>query len=137
MGRSAFTGPPAPESPHRPRGRASDQTESEFQSAVIDLAQTFGWLVAHFRPARTAHGWRTPVTADGAGFPDLVLVHPGTHPGGGRVLFRELKADRGKITAQQAAWLSMLDAAGADACVWQPWEWPRIVAVLSFGRAQP
>lgn len=47
-------------------------SEAELQSAVIELARTLGYRVAHFRAARTAQGWRTPVEADGAGFPDLV-----------------------------------------------------------------
>jgi hypothetical protein len=46
--------------------------EQSFQSVVIEVARLTGWRVAHFRAARTAHGWRTPVTADGAGWPDLV-----------------------------------------------------------------
>ena len=28
-------------------------TEAELMDAVIDAARTFGWTVAHFRPART------------------------------------------------------------------------------------
>jgi hypothetical protein len=28
---------------------------------VIELAKLRGWRTAHFRPARTAHGWRTAV----------------------------------------------------------------------------
>jgi hypothetical protein len=47
-------------------------SERDFQAAVLEAARVFGWHVAHFRPARTAHGWRTPVAADGAGFPDIV-----------------------------------------------------------------
>jgi hypothetical protein len=49
-------------------------TEREFQRQVIDLARLLGWRCAHFRPGRTARGWRTPVQADGAGFPDLQPV---------------------------------------------------------------
>lgn len=72
-------------------------TEADFQRTVIDAAQALGWMCAHFRPAQTAQGWRTAVSADGKGFPDLVLVRD-------RVLFIELKADRGKQTADQRAW---------------------------------
>lgn len=35
-------------------------TEAQFQAAVVDLARLAGWRVAHFRPARTSHGWATP-----------------------------------------------------------------------------
>jgi hypothetical protein len=55
---------------------------------VIEAAHVYGWRCAHFRPARTRHGWRTAVAADGAGFPDLVLIHPGRR----EIIARELKA---------------------------------------------
>jgi hypothetical protein len=93
-------------------------TETELQDAVIGCARLLGWLVAHFRPALTKHGWRTPVAADGKGFPDLVLAHP-LHG----VLWRELKDAAGKVTVEQAIWLSRLEAAGADVAVWRPADW--------------
>ena len=49
-------------------------TESELLSVVLETAALFGWRTAHFRPAMTTHGWRTAVSGDGKGFPDLVLV---------------------------------------------------------------
>ena len=74
-------------------------TEAQFQEAVVELAHLYGWRVAHFRAARTAHGgWRTPVAADGAGFVDLILVRD-------RVLFVELKAEKGRLTVPQQEWL--------------------------------
>jgi hypothetical protein len=56
------------------QNRAAD--EQSFQSVVIEVARLAGWRVAHFRAARTVKGWKVPVTADGAGWPDLVLVRP-------------------------------------------------------------
>lgn len=67
-----------------------DISEKAWQSQVLDLARIFGWTVAHFRPAQTSKGWRTPVAADGAGFPDLLLVRD-------RVLYVELKAAKGNV----------------------------------------
>jgi len=90
--------------------------EAELQAAVIDLARYRGWRVAPFRPARTAAGWRTPVAADGAGFPDLVLVRE-------RLVFAELKAERGRLGPAQSVWLAALEAAGAEAHVWTPADW--------------
>lgn len=92
-------------------------TESDLQSAVVDLARYAGWRVAHFRPARTKDGWRTPVAADGKGFPDLVLV------GQGQVIFAELKSATGTLTAEQARWRDKLRACGADWRLWTPAEW--------------
>jgi hypothetical protein len=43
---------------------------------VLELAKICGWRTAHFRPAKTSKGWRTPVSGDGAGLPDLILVRP-------------------------------------------------------------
>ena len=63
--------------------------EDDWQRQVVDLARLRGWRVAHFRPARTERGWRTPVEADGAGFPDLLLVR------GAQLLAVELKTDAG------------------------------------------
>lgn len=99
------------------KGGEAEMTERDLQAWVIVLARLLGWRVAHFRPARTAHGWRTPVAGDGAGFPDLVLVR------GERMLFRELKTERGKLRPEQEAWLSALRAAGADAGVWTEADW--------------
>ena len=108
-------------------------TESEFQGAVIDLAHLSGWRVAHFRAARTAHGWRTPTSADAAGFPDLVLVHAERR----QVLYRELKSERGRLTFEQAEWRRTLTAAGQDWALWRPSDWSSIVARLSFGSVTP
>lgn len=80
-------------------------TEAEWQATIIDLAHLHGWTVAHFRPARTSDGgWRTPVAADGKGFPDLVLARPGSHP-----LFIEVKTDTGRVRPEQTVWLRALD----------------------------
>lgn len=91
--------------------------EAELQNAVIELAQLLGWRVAHFRPALNARGeWRTPVQADGKGWPDLVLVRD-------RVLYRELKSARGTLSVEQQDWAKSLRKAGADYDIWRPNEW--------------
>lgn len=100
------------------------QTEEEFQGAVIGLARATGWMVAHFRPAKTDRGWRTPVAADGAGFPDLVLVRE-------RVLYRELKSMTGRVRPEQRGWMACLQAAGADAAIWRPSDWVEIERTLT------
>lgn len=95
-------------------------SEAQLMSAVIDLARLLGYRVAHFRPAQTAKGWRTPVSADGAGFPDLVLVLPGA-----RLLFVELKSEKGKLSAEQEAWMADLRSVSWDTeeYVWRPADW--------------
>ena len=92
-------------------------SEAELQAAVVELAQLLKWRVAHFRPAMNARGeWRTAVAADGAGWPDLVLVRD-------RVLFRELKSARGTLSVEQQDWAHTLKLAGADWDVWRPAQW--------------
>lgn len=98
--------------------------EADWQTRVTDLADLRGWRWAHFRPARTERGWRTPVSGPlGAGFPDLVLVRH-------RVLFVELKAERGRVTPEQRAVHIALRAAGAEVRVWRPVDWPEVQEVL-------
>jgi len=85
-------------------------SEAELQSAILDLARWEGYLTFHVRDSRKSTG---------PGFPDLVLVHQRT----GRLLFRELKTDVGKLTAGQEAWLDALRAGGHDADVWRTADW--------------
>ncbi len=101
------------------------ELERDFQGAVIETARLAGWKVAHFRAARTRHGWRTPVAADGAGFPDLLLVR------GAQLVAAELKSAAGKVAGAQAEWLDALDGAGVAVYVWRPDDWPEVVETLT------
>lgn len=93
-------------------------TEADLLGVVLETAALFSWRSAHFRPAMTSHGWRTAVSGDGKGFPDLVLV------GHGSILFRELKSERrGRLSVEQEAWRDCLLANGADWSVWRPSDW--------------
>jgi hypothetical protein len=95
-------------------------TEGEFQDAVIALAKLKGWKVAHFRPALTSKGWRTPMQGD-KGFPDLVLARKG------EVKFAELKVRSNRITADQADWGIHI---GDTWHVWRPGDMDLIRKVL-------
>lgn len=102
----------------------SQMSEADLQRGISDMARVLGWRVAHFRPARTARGWRTPVSADGAGFPDLVLTR------GSRVIAAELKTSTGRLSPDQTAWLDALSAAGVPALVWRPADYPDAIAAV-------
>jgi hypothetical protein len=91
-----------------PAAAPPEPTEAEMMRAILDAARFLGWRVAHFRPARTSHGWRTPVEGDGAGFPDAVMVNPRA----GLTWWIELKARRGRLTREQERWGFDLAAAG-------------------------
>jgi hypothetical protein len=86
--------------------------ERDLQNAVIDLARIFGWRCAHFRPAKTAKGWRTAVQADGKGFPDLLLIR------GTELKVRELKVGKNKTSVEQEGWIEAFRLAGVDAGIW-------------------
>ena len=107
-------------------------TEAEFQNQVYVVAKLHGWTISHFGMSQSPTGaWRTATRYDAKGFPDLILAHP--HHG---VLFRELKTDRGSLDKHQVVWLDLLYNAGANAAVWRPKDWPKIVSQLK-GKATP
>lgn len=85
-------------------------SEREFQAAVINVAKLGNWMYMHITDSRKSAA---------VGFPDLVLCHPRT----GRLLLRELKTARGKVSAEQARWLAALQAGGHDAAIWRPEHW--------------
>jgi hypothetical protein len=94
----------------------AQMTERELLDSVLELAHLFGWLRAHFRPAMTKHGWRTPVAADGKGFSDLLMCRE-------RLVIAELKSERGQTTPEQLDWLAALSNAGIETHVWRPSNW--------------
>jgi hypothetical protein len=103
--------------------------EESFLRAVLAMALLFGWRRAHFRPARTATGWRTALSGDGKGFPDLFLVNRQLHA----KLVAELKVPPNKVTPEQRAWLDDCEAVGIPAFVWTPADWQEIEYVLQHG----
>ena len=104
---------------------AATMSEAELSDCVVQTARLFGWRICLVRPARTAHGWRTPFGADGVGWPNITAVR------GDQLLFAELKAEKGKVTPEQQAWLDVLANVGTTA-VWRPAQWAsgEIEAVL-------
>lgn len=85
---------------------AAAMPEAALLNHVIGIARLYGWRSAHFRPAQTARGRHiTAVAGDGKGYPDLTLVHGPA----GRLVFAELKSQRGTYGPGQAEWLTALD----------------------------
>ena len=99
-------------------------TETEFLNQILQLAKLHHWRAAHFRPAMTKHGWRTPVQADGKGFPDLVLLKAT------KLIAAEIKLEHGKLTDAQLQWLLDFAKAGAATYCWRPSDWTEITKVL-------
>jgi len=98
----------------------SHVTEKEFMAHVIRLAQMYGWMSFHAHDSRHS----------APGFPDLVLLKPTTEKHSGRLVFIELKTERGKLTPEQASWLNALKMAGQEVYVWRPKDWQLIEATL-------
>ena len=78
-------------------------SEQALQQAVIQLARLLGIEWYHTHDSRRSK----------KGFPDLVLC-------GSRVLYRELKTQVGKLTAEQERWAARLQQASQDWAVWRP-----------------
>ena len=78
--------------------------EKDFQAQVIRIAKALGWLIYHTYDSRRSE----------PGFPDLVMVR------GDRILYRELKTEKGRLTPHQKIWGEKLSEAGADYAVWRP-----------------
>jgi VRR-NUC domain-containing protein len=97
---------------------ARDMSEDALLAQVRRAALTLGWIVYHTHDSRRSE----------PGFPDLVLVSPRQ----GRILWRELKTARGRVSVEQQKWLDALRAAGQDVGVWRPVDLleERIVAEL-------
>jgi len=100
-------------------------TEAQHQEAVIDLARACGWLVYHTLNSRGSE----------SGFPDLVLVR------GARLVFAELKSERGKVKPDQQVWLDALAVVKGsydetvedivEVYLWRPSDWREIEQVLA------
>jgi hypothetical protein len=82
---------------------ARRMTGAELAGAILDAARFAGFQATHFCPARTAHGWRTPLQGD-KGYPDLTLARRGD------VLVLELKGDHDRLRDEQVRWLAQLGA---------------------------
>lgn len=116
------------------KGIGSDPTEAQFVDMIVELAQTCGWLINHQRPAMVhtaADGKPRYVTATqgNVGFPDLVMVHSFT----GRLVFRECKTLKGRVSPEQRAWIDALRAGGHDAAIWRTDQWLTEVVPLLTG----
>lgn len=91
-------------------------SERDFRQQVIDLAILLGFKV-YF-------SW-TSIHSP-AGFPDLVLISPERK----RVLFCELKSEKGKTTLAQDEWLKALADCGQTVYLWRPGDFDEIVKIL-------
>jgi VRR-NUC domain len=95
--------------------------EAQFQKWVVDVAKRLGWSVWHVpAPMRaTKAGWVGAKEA--AGLPDLIMLHPDPP----RLVFAEIKGEKGKLSVDQQQFLAMaralsLYSTAVNAYLWTP-----------------
>jgi len=89
-------------------------TETQLREQVRGLCKVFGWKF-HF----TWLAIHSP-----KGFPDLVLRRPP------RLIFAELKTEKGKLTPSQEEWQADLKACGQEVYIWRPSDFEKIAEIL-------
>ena len=104
--------------------RSNLASERDFQASIVDLARLCGWRVVHFHDSRREVGGELVGDSDAKGWPDLTLIRD-------RILYREVKTEKGRVTKSQDRMIVSLLAAGGDAKVWRPSDWDEIQEVLS------
>ena len=109
--------------------RAEDlESEAEFSSWVVGLARQCRWRCFHSSDSRkqVRRGDRLIMVGDPeqSGFPDWTFVRE-------RVVFAELKRQKGRLSASQEVWLEALREAGQEVYVWRPEDRGAIIRVLA------
>ena len=89
--------------------------EASFQRAVVEYARYCGWKV--FWTYNSRHSPPDDL--------DLRMVRPP------RVVFAELKTDKGKLTPGQAETIELLKQTPVEVHLWRPSMWPEIERVLA------
>ena len=81
-------------------------TEKQLSQTVVEMAEAFGWTVW-----RTWNSRHSP-----AGEPDLRMVHPVWR----RMIWAELKTEKGKLTLKQEDTIRILMRAKQEWYLWRP-----------------
>lgn len=105
------------------------QTEREFQASVLTYARMMGWKAFHDNatnaPRRCSGcGSTRALPRNAPGMPDLILIR---RP---RIVWAELKSERGRLSDDQKAWIEELRASGQAVYVWRPSSWQEVERVL-------
>lgn len=110
--------------------------EDQWRGVVEELAQVYGWLVYYVenstRVIERRHGPNAGqkvrvrnINVGGRGYPDLTLVRPP------RLIFAELKPERGSLEEEQKTWRDKLSAVpGAEWYLWRPRDYDAIERIL-------
>ena len=85
---------------------------------VIETAQWLGYMAFHVYDSRRCR----------AGFPDLVLLRAN------RIIYAELKTERGRLSPDQRVWLDALTEAGCYCYLWRPSDVDEVIRILESDR---
>ena len=113
--------------------RKIEISEHYFSTQIEDLLDTYHWVWIHFRPARIIkdgeESWRTAVSGY-KGFPDYVAIRP-NDDGKCRLLFIELKGEKGKLNENQLEWAELLSACSeVEYHLWRPSDFETALEML-------
>jgi len=97
-------------------------SEAEFQNWVLEQAGEYGWMRWHTMLAKYVPKGRDKQPLIDKGFPDLVLAK------GEKLIFAELKTEKGRVRPEQKQWLDLLDGV-----IWRPRDMDEITERLSEG----
>lgn len=90
------------------RKLALAMSEADLLSNVREMAKAAGWMVYHTHDSRRSE----------VGFPDCVLVRKS------RILFVELKSEKGKPSPAQVEWLhALMLTRRVETFLWRPSDW--------------
>lgn len=107
-------------------------SEKTLQGRIIDRAKRRGWRVAHAGRGFVGDpdGGGQFITPMAPGWPDLTLARAGS-----RLIFMELKRQKGEVDEKQVEWLQLLNECGARAILVRPSDLRlgRVNAILERG----
>jgi hypothetical protein len=102
------------------KAQAEAMPEAVLQQRVLHLARFLGYKAWHFhdstRQVRRGGRYITVGDKDARGFPDTVLVSKQPP----RIVYAELKKQKGRLTPEQKDALELLASAGAEVHLWRP-----------------
>lgn len=92
-------------------------SEEQFRQQIRAIALMYGWSMQYhtYMSKRSDAGW-----------PDEVLCNPARR----RIIFVELKSDKGRLSPAQREWLNALHTCGMETALWRPSNIPVAVQVL-------
>ena len=96
------------------------ELEKDFQKRICHLGRLYGWKIYSVPDSR-----RVSLS----GYPDLTMWHVAQK----RLIFAELKREKGKLSESQKVVLAELETLGVEVYVWRPSDWDTILELLKGG----